>query len=231
MIKLVDISKEYDNGVKALSNINLEIPKGEFVFLVGSSGAGKSTLIKLLLKEEEPTEGSLYLNSVDITSVRDRRIPNIRRNIGVVFQDFRLLHNKTVYENVSFAMEILGTHPKEIRRRVPMILSMVDLNRKASHFPDQLSGGEQQRVSIARSIINNPPVLIADEPTGNLDPETAWEIMSILTDINNRGTTVLMATHAKDIVDSMKRRVIALENGLVVRDEERGAYIHEIQTN
>ncbi len=231
MIKLVDISKEYDNGVKALSNINLEIRKGEFVFIVGSSGAGKSTLIKLLLKEEEPTDGSLYLDNVNITSVRDRRIPGIRRNIGVVFQDFRLLHNKTVYENVSFAMEILGTHPKEIRRRVPMILSMVNLSRKASHFPDQLSGGEQQRVSIARSIVNNPPVLIADEPTGNLDPETAWEIMSILTDINNRGTTVLMATHAKEIVDTMKRRVIALENGLVVRDEERGAYIHEIQTN
>lgn len=231
MIKLVNISKEYDNGVKALSNINLEILKGEFVFLVGSSGAGKSTLIKLLLKEEEPTDGSIYLKGMDITDVRDRRIPNIRRNIGVVFQDFRLLHNKTVYENVAFAMEILGTHPKEIRRRVPMILSMVDLSRKASHFPDQLSGGEHQRVSIARAIVNNPPVLIADEPTGNLDPETAWEIMKVLTDINNRGTTILMATHAKDIVDVMKKRVIAIENGVLVRDEEKGGYGREIQAH
>lgn len=231
MIKLKGISKEYDNGVKALSNINLDIAKGEFVFLVGSSGAGKSTLIKLLLKEEEPTDGSLYLKGMDITRVRDRKIPSIRRNIGVVFQDFRLLHNKTVYENVAFAMEILGTHPKEIRRRVPMVLSMVDLSRKASHFPDQLSGGENQRVSIARAIVNNPPVLIADEPTGNLDPETAWEIMSLLTDINNRGTTVVMATHAKDIVDVMKKRVIAIDNGILIRDEEKGGYGREIETH
>lgn len=231
MIKLKNISKEYSNGVIALSNINLEIHKGEFVFLVGSSGAGKSTLIKLLLKEEEPTEGTLYLDNIDITDISDRRIPNIRRNIGVVFQDFRLLANKTVYENVSFAMEILGTHPKEIRRRVPMILSLVDLSSKASHFPDQLSGGENQRVSIARAIVNNPPVLIADEPTGNLDPDTSWEIMSVLTDINNRGTTVLMATHAKDIVNSLKKRVIAIENGIIVRDEEKGGYIHEIQAH
>lgn len=230
MIKLENITKEYDNGVKALSNISLDINKGEFVFLVGSSGAGKSTLIKLLLKEEEPTDGSIHLNGIDITSVRSRKIPNIRRNVGVVFQDFRLLHNKTVYENVAFAMEILGTHPKEIRRKVPMVLSMVDLSRKASNFPDQLSGGEHQRVSIARAIVNNPPVLIADEPTGNLDPETAWEIMRILTDINNRGTTILMATHAKDIVNSMKKRVIAIENGQLVRDEEKGGYSHETQT-
>ena len=231
MIKLKNISKEYSNGVKALSNINLEIHKGEFVFIVGSSGAGKSTLIKLLLKEEEPTEGSLYLGDEDITNVRDRRIPNLRRNIGVVFQDFRLLYNKTVYENISFAMEILGTHPKEIRRRVPMVLSLVDLSRKASHFPDQLSGGENQRVSIARAIVNNPPVLIADEPTGNLDPDTSWEIMRVLIDINNRGTTVLMATHAKDIVDSMKKRVIAIENGILVSDKEKGGYVHEIQAH
>lgn len=164
MIKFVNVSKEYPNGVEALSNINLEIKKGEFVFLVGASGAGKSTLIKLLLKEEEATTGSIYLNDIDITRVRNRRIPRIRRNIGVVFQDFRLLHNKTVYENIAFAMEIIGTRPKEIRRRVPMVLSMVDLSRKASHFPDQLSGGEHQRVAIARAIVNNPPVLIADEP-------------------------------------------------------------------
>jgi len=227
LIKLINVSKEYNNGVNALSKINLNISKGEFVFIVGSSGAGKSTLIKLLLKEEEPTEGKIYLNDMDITKVRNRRIPYIRRSIGVVFQDFRLLHNKTVYENVAFAMEILGTHPKEIRRRVPMILSMVDLSRKASCFPDQLSGGEHQRVAIARAIVNNPPVLIADEPTGNLDPDTAGEIMKVLTDINARGTTVLMATHAKDIVDSMKKRVIAIERGLVVRDEEKGGYGYE----
>lgn len=227
MIKLINVSKEYNNGVNALSKINLNISKGEFVFIVGSSGAGKSTLIKLLLKEEEPTEGKIYLNDMDITKVRNRRIPYIRRSIGVVFQDFRLLHNKTVYENVAFAMEILGTHPKEIRRRVPMILSMVDLSRKAACFPDQLSGGEHQRVAIARAIVNNPPVLIADEPTGNLDPDTAGEIMKVLTDINARGTTVLMATHAKDIVDSMKKRVIAIERGLVVRDEEKGGYGYE----
>ncbi len=228
MIKLVDVSKEYDNGVKALSKINLNIDKGEFVFIVGPSGAGKSTLIKLLLKEVEPTEGKIYLNNMDITRVKNRRIPYIRRNIGVVFQDFRLLHNKTIYENVAFAMEILGTHPKEIRRRVPMILSMVNLSRRADSFPDQLSGGEHQRVAIARAIVNSPPVLIADEPTGNLDPDTASEIMRVLMDINARGTTVLMATHAKDIVDSMKKRVIAIEKGSIIRDEERGGYGYDI---
>lgn len=228
MIKLFNVSKEYSNGVMALSNINLEISKGEFVFLVGSSGAGKSTIIKLLLKEEEVTEGRIYLKDLDITKVPNRRVPFIRRNVGVVFQDFRLLPNKTVYENVAFAMEIVGSHPKEIRRRVPMVLSMVDLSRKASSFPDQLSGGEQQRVSIARAIVNNPPVLIADEPTGNLDPETAWEIMKALTDINGRGTTILMATHARDIVNSMKKRVIALEGGKVIRDEQKGGYEIEV---
>lgn len=231
MIKLVNVSKEYDNGVKALSNIKLEIDKGEFVFLVGSSGAGKSTLIKLLLKEENVTEGSIYLNGLDITRVPNRRVPLIRRNVGVVFQDFRLLPNKTVYENVAFAMEIIGAHPKEIRRRVPMILSMVDLSRKASSFPDQLSGGEQQRVSIARSIVNNPPILIADEPTGNLDPETAWEVMKALMDINGRGTTILMATHARDIVNSMKKRVIALDGGKITRDEQKGGYELEVPNN
>lgn len=231
MIKLLNVSKEYKNGVKALSNINLEIHKGEFVFLVGLSGAGKSTLIKLLLKEENVTEGSILLNDLDITKVSNRKVPFIRRQVGVVFQDFRLLPNKTVYENVSFAMEIVGAHPKEIRRRVPMILSLVDLSRKANSFPDQLSGGEQQRVSIARSIVNNPPVLIADEPTGNLDPETAMEIMKALSDINSRGTTILMATHAKDIVNTMKKRVITLDDGRVIRDEEKGGYELEVSNN
>ncbi|TFZ40383.1 cell division ATP-binding protein FtsE [Soehngenia longivitae] len=224
MIRFVNVSKEYKNGVIALYDINIEINKGEFVFLVGSSGAGKSTLIKLLLKEEGITRGKLYLNGTDITRVPNRRIPFIRRQLGVVFQDFRLLPNKTVYENVAFAMEIIGASPRAIRRRVPTVLSMVDLSRKASSYPDQLSGGEQQRVSIARSIVNNPPVLIADEPTGNLDPDTANDIMKALVDINNRGTTVLMATHAKEIVNSMRKRVIALENGRIIRDEEKGGY-------
>ena len=228
MIRFINVSKTYDNGTKALNNINISIDKGEFVFLVGPSGAGKSTIIKLLLKEEEPTGGTLTLNNMDITKVRNRKIPYIRRNIGVVFQDFRLLSNKTVYENISFAMEIVGAHPKEIRRNVPMVLSMVDLSGKAYSYPDQLSGGEHQRVSIARAIVNSPPVLIADEPTGNLDPDTAWDIMKVLKDINRRGTTVLMATHAKDIVNNMKKRVIAIEAGRIVRDEEKGVYEYEV---
>lgn len=228
MIEFINVSKEYDNKVKALNDVSLKIDKGEFVFLVGASGAGKSTMLKLLLKEEEPTEGQIYLGNKNITKVRKRKIPEVRRNLGVVFQDFRLLSNKTVYENVAFAMEILGEHPKEIRRRVPMILSMVNLSKKASNFPDELSGGEHQRVAIARAIVNNPPVLIADEPTGNLDPDTAWEIMSVLGDINSRGTTVLMATHAKDIVDLMQKRVIQIHNGSLIRDEEAGGYGDDI---
>ena len=228
MIRLINVSKEYKNGVKALSNVSLSIKKGEFVFLVGSSGAGKSTLIKLILKEEEPTGGRIYLNDKDITRVKSRMIPHIRRNIGVVFQDFRLLPNKTVYENVAFAMEILGAHPKDIRRNVPMVLGMVDLSKKADCYPNELSGGEHQRVSISRAIINNPPILIADEPTGNLDPDTSWDIMKVLRDINRRGTTVLMATHAKNIVDIMKKRVIAIEAGRIIRDEEKGVYEDEI---
>ncbi len=230
MIEFINVTKEYDNYVKALSNIDIKINKGEFVFLVGSSGAGKSTLIKLLLKEENPSEGTIILKDKDITHVRNRRIPYIRRDIGVVFQDFRLLPNKTVYENVAFAMEIVGENQKKIRRRVPMILGMVNLSRKSSSYPDQLSGGERQRVSIARAIVNNPPVLIADEPTGNLDPDTAWEIMRVLLDINHRGTTVVMATHAKDIVNSMKKRVIEIHEGKLIRDEQKGGYINEIKS-
>ncbi len=227
MIKYINVSKEYGNGSKALENVNISIEKGEFVFIVGSSGAGKSTLMKLLLKEIEPTEGKIFLNKVDITKVKNRRIPYIRRNLGVVFQDFRLLPNKTVYENVAFAMEIVGASGKEIRRQVPIILSMVGLSDKAHNYPNQLSGGEHQRVAIARAIVNNPSVLIADEPTGNLDPDTAWEIMKLIKEINRRGTTVVMATHAKEIVNMMKRRVIALEDGKVVRDEQKGVYYHE----
>lgn len=228
MIKFTDISVEYKKGVKALSNINLTIDKGEFVFVVGPSGAGKSTLIKLLLKEVEPTKGKLNFMGMDITKVRNRRIPYIRRNMGVVFQDFRLLPNKTVYENVAFAMEIIGLPAKEIRRRVPMALSMVNLSDKAYNYPNQLSGGEHQRVAIARAIVNRPAILIADEPTGNLDPDTAWEIMKLIKRINSRGTTVVMATHARDIVNAMRRRVVALEAGHIVRDEEKGVYDNEI---
>lgn len=228
MIRYVNVSKVYDNGSKALSNVSIDIEKGEFVFIVGSSGAGKSTLMKLILKEIEPSEGKIYLNNNDITKVKNRKIPYIRRNMGVVFQDFRLLPNKTVYENVAFAMEIVGASSRDIRRQVPMILSMVGLSNKADNYPNQLSGGEHQRVAIARAVVNNPIVLIADEPTGNLDPDTAWEIMKLIKEINRRGTTVIMATHAKEIVNSMKRRVIALEGGRIVRDEEKGVYGYEV---
>ncbi len=224
LIEFRNINKIYDNEVTALSNITLSIDKGEFIFLVGSSGAGKSTLIKILLKETEPTSGKIILDNKDITKVRSRRIPFIRRNIGVIFQDFRLLPKKTVYENVAFAMEIIGASGREMRKKIPMILSMVGLSQKSEKYPRQLSGGEQQRVSIARALINNPSVIIADEPTGNLDPETAWDIMKLLKQINNRGTTILMATHASDIVNTMKRRVIELKGGQVIRDEQRGVY-------
>lgn len=224
MIKLVNIEKKYKSGVTALSDINLQIDKGEFIYVVGESGAGKSTLVKLLLKEEAPTAGEMYINGIDVTNVNARRIPYIRRNLGVVFQDFRLLNDKTVYENIAFAMEIVGTDPKEIKRRVPNVLESVDLSSKASNFPEQLSGGEQQRVSIARAIVNNPPILLADEPTGNLDPDNGLEIMKILEKINERGTTVIMATHAKVIVDKLRRRVIQLKDGIIVRDQKRGGY-------
>jgi cell division transport system ATP-binding protein len=224
LIKFINVSKRYNKDIIALSNISFEIESGEFVFIVGPSGAGKSTLIKLLLKEEEPTSGSIVINKKDITKLKKREIPYLRRSMGVVFQDFRLLPNKTVFENVAFAMEIVGAHPKEIRRKVPMVLALVGLSDKADKYPRQLSGGEQQRVSLARAIVNEPSILIADEPTGNLDPDTSWEIVKLISEINKRGTTVVMATHAKDIVDAMKKRVIALEKGNIVRDEVRGAY-------
>lgn len=224
MIKMLNVSKRYDNGVVAVSNMNLHIKKGDFIFLVGPSGAGKSTFIKMLLKEESATTGRVIVDDLDITKLHRRRVPELRRKIGVVFQDFRLLPNKTVYENIAFAMEITEAKPRDIRKHVPMVLSIVGLADKQKMYPDQLSGGEQQRVSIARAIINNPPILIADEPTGNLDPETSKEIMKLLLQINKRGTTVLMATHDKEIVDLMKQRVIAVEKGRVVRDEVGGRY-------
>lgn len=227
MIRFKNVSKIYDNNVKALSDINIDIEDGEFVFLVGPSGAGKSTFIKMLLKEVEPSNGKVIVGDTDLTNLSRRSIPYFRRKIGMVFQDFRLIPNLNVYENVAFAMKVVEASPREIRRRVPMVLSLVGLSHKYKMFPTELSGGEQQRVSLARAIVNNPSVLIADEPTGNLDPETAMEIMGLLDDVNKAGTTILMATHAKNIVDDMKKRVIAIESGEIVRDEKRGMYENE----
>lgn len=227
MIEFRNVSKVYNNNIFALSNINIKIEKGEFVFLVGPSGAGKSTFVKMMLKEVEPTNGSILINENDITSLPRKKIPMYRRKIGVVFQDFRLIPTLNVYENVAFAMRVIEAPPKEIRKKVPVVLSLVGLAKKYKSFPHQLSGGEQQRISLARAIVNNPSILIADEPTGNLDPDTAMDIVDTISDINRAGTTVLMATHAKDIVDNMRKRVIALEKGLIVRDEQRGAYGYE----
>ncbi len=227
MIEFKDVSKIYENNVKALSNVNIKINSGDFVFLVGPSGAGKSTFIKMLLKEVDPTMGEIIVSGKDLSTVTRRQIPYYRRKIGMVFQDFRLIPTLNVYENVAFAMRVVEASQKEIRRRVPMVLSLVGLSHKYKMFPNELSGGEQQRVSLARAIVNNPDVLIADEPTGNLDPETANEIMGLLEDINKSGTTILMATHAKDIVDNMKKRVIAIDRGIVVRDDRKGMYENE----
>lgn len=224
MIQFENVTKIYDNGFPALNDISFTIEKGEFVFLVGSSAAGKSTIIKLIMKEEDATEGNIFINGIDVCDLKRREVPYFRRTIGVVFQDFRLLPHKTVQENVAYAMEIVGASNKEIRRNVPNVLSMVGLSHKAKMYPSQLSGGEQQRVAIARAIVNNPVVLIADEPTGNLDPDTAMEIMNILEDINRRGTTVVMATHAENIVNRLQKRVIVVEKGTIARDEEKGGY-------
>ncbi|MBP3463178.1 MAG: cell division ATP-binding protein FtsE [Clostridia bacterium] len=222
MIEFKNVSKVYDTGTEAVHNANFKIDKGEFVFLVGSSGSGKSTLIKLILKEEEPTRGSLIINGKDTTFLKPKRIPFLRRSMGVVFQDFRLLPDKTVYENVAFAMYIVKATPRHIRRQVPMVLSLVGLSAKAKMYPNELSGGEQQRVALARALVNNPSMIIADEPTGNLDPDTAWEIMNLLNDINLRGTTVVMATHAKNIVDEMNKRVIHIDKGQIISDRKGG---------
>ncbi|NLM34645.1 MAG: cell division ATP-binding protein FtsE [Clostridiales bacterium] len=227
MIEFKNVSKTYDNKQYALSNINIKIEKGEFVFLVGPSGAGKSTFIKLLLREVEATSGTIILGDTIVNKLKRKDLPYYRRKIGMVFQDFRLIPTLSVYENVAFAMRVVEAPYREIRKRVPMALSMVGLSSKFKQFPNELSGGEQQRVSLARALVNNPALLIADEPTGNLDPDTAMEIMSTLDDINKAGTTILMATHAKDIVDSMKKRVVAIEKGVIARDEARGRYGYE----
>jgi len=227
LILFRNVSKVYDNGTKALENINFFIDKGEFVFIVGPSGAGKSTLTKLMMREEEPTEGEIIINGFNVGKLTRKQFPYLRRSMGVVFQDFRLLPNKNVYDNVAFAMQIVEASPKEIRRQVPFVLALVGLSSKAKRYPHELSGGEQQRVSLARALVNNPPLLLADEPTGNLDPDTAADIVRLINEINKRGTTVVMATHAKEIVNTMKKRVIALENGNIVRDEEKGVYGYE----
>ena len=227
MIQMDNVYKKYPNGVVAANGISITINKGEFVYVVGPSGAGKSTFIKLMYREEKATSGKVVVCGKDLTTLKNRDIPMLRRQLGVVFQDFKLLPRLTVYENVAFAMEVIEEESKEIRKRVMEVLELVGLKHKARMLPSELSGGEQQRVSIARSIVNTPSVLIADEPTGNLDPETSWEIMDIFNEINRRGTTIVMATHNKEIVNTVRKRVIAIEGGLVVRDEYGGDYGYE----
>jgi len=224
MIELRNAVKTYENGAIGLAGVNLSIGKGEFAFVVGSSGSGKSSLIRLLQKETELTSGKILVNKEDISTITRKKLPYYRRKMGVVFQDFRLLPDKTVFENVAYAMQIVEATNREIRRTVPQVLSLVGLARKAKSYPRQLSGGEKQRTALARAIVNRPPLLIADEPTGNLDPDTAWEIMTLLEDINDRGTTVLVATHANDIVDDMQKRVITIDYGKIISDIERGGY-------
>ncbi|MGQ9824419.1 MAG: cell division ATP-binding protein FtsE [Desulfotomaculales bacterium] len=224
MLKMYSVMKTYPNGVVALSNVNLHVRKGDFLFLVGPSGAGKTTLARLIFREEVPTRGQIIFNGKNITRLRPREIPFHRRKIGMIFQDFRLLPQKNVYENVAFALEVTGTPAKEIKNRVPEVLRLVGLADKQKMFPHQLSGGEQQRVCVARALVNNPLLIIADEPTGNLDPDTSWELMRLFRKINEQGTTIIMATHAWDIVNAMKKRVVALSGGQIVRDEESGDY-------
>ncbi|MCP3028126.1 cell division ATP-binding protein FtsE [Halobacillus sp. A5] len=228
MIEMKGVYKTYPNGVTALNGIDVHIDQGEFVYVVGPSGAGKSTFTKLMFREERATKGSVNVNDYNLSTIKERHVPYMRRNVGVVYQDFRLLPRLTVYENVAFALEVIEESPNQIRRRVMDVLDQVRLKNKARFIPDELSGGEQQRVSIARAIVNRPQLLIADEPTGNLDPDTSWEIMHILEEINAKGTTVLMATHSQEIVNTIRRRVIAIEDGQIVRDEARGEYGYEI---
>jgi cell division transport system ATP-binding protein len=227
VIEMHDVWKVYPNGVEALRGVDVKIDQGEFVYVVGPSGAGKSTFVKLMYREEKPSSGVILINGVNVKRVRDWKIPYLRRNIGVVFQDYKLLPNMTAYENVAFAMEAIEAPRRQIRRRVEEVLELVGLQDRMHALPSQLSGGEQQRVSIARAIVNNPSFLIADEPTGNLDPENSWDIMYLLQEINNRGTTIVMATHNKEIVNTMRKRVIAIEQGVIVRDELQGEYGYE----
>ncbi len=229
LIVLENVTKSYQdgNGAHALNGVNLKIKKGEFVFIVGDSGSGKSTLIKLLLRELVPTTGEIYVNGDNLAKLKHRQVPTYRRNLGVVFQDFRLLKDRNVYENVAFAQRIIQTPSREIKKNVPAILSIVGLAGKYKAKPKQLSGGEQQRVAMARALINKPPILLCDEPTGNLDPKNSWEIMKLLEQINKRGTTIIVVTHNKEIVNEMQKRVITLKKGVIISDEEKGGYIDE----
>ena len=224
MIEFVNLVKKYDHGVCAIDNVSLKIDKGEFAFLVGRSGSGKSTFLRLLIKEEEPTSGKILVDGRDITRLKKKEIPYLRRKIGFVFQDFRLLYDRTVEENIVFALRVIEASEREIKTQLKTVLQMVGLSGKEKFYPNQLSGGEQQRVALARALATKPPILIADEPTGNLDPKTAEEIFKTLLEINARGTTILVVTHAKEIVDKLNKRVIALDHGKVVKDEARGVY-------
>ncbi|MEZ7775806.1 cell division ATP-binding protein FtsE [Granulicatella sp. 20925_1_45] len=227
MIEMMNVTKKYNKGITAINNLSIQIKDGEFVYVVGPSGAGKSTFIKMMYREEKATKGRIRVGKYDLMKIRDRQIPFLRRYVGVVFQDFKLLQHKTVFENVAYAMEVIEKSPREIKRRVEDVLELVNLKHRMNNFPNELSGGEQQRVAIARAIVNTPGILIADEPTGNLDPETSMEIMDILERINEQGTTIVMATHNSQIVNEKKHRVIAIENGQIVRDQEQGEYGYE----
>ncbi|SCM78446.1 transporter subunit: ATP-binding component of ABC superfamily [uncultured Sporomusa sp.] len=227
MIHMNEVSKVYSSGSVALSDITVKIGKGEFVFVVGPSGAGKSTFIKLILREELPTSGQLVVNGRSLLEMPSNQVPYLRRGLGIVFQDYRLLPNKTVYDNVAFAMQVIEASRREMQKRVHNVLDLVGLRHKVRTYPSELSGGEQQRVAIARAIVNNPAIVIADEPTGNLDPETSWEIMKVFDTINKAGTTIVMATHDKTVVDAMRKRVIAIERGRIVRDQVKGVYGYE----
>ncbi|EDM98664.1 cell division ATP-binding protein FtsE [Pseudoflavonifractor capillosus ATCC 29799] len=227
MIRLIDIYKTYDNGTKALKGINLRIDDGEFAFLVGPSGSGKSTIIKLLTAEVAPTDGRLMVNGYNLNTIRPRQVPYLRRTLGVIFQDFRLIEKKTVAENLTFAMRVVGASSREIRKRIPYVLDLVGLSKKKDMCPNQLSGGEQQRVAIARALVNNPSMIIADEPTGNLDPQRSLEIMMLLERINELGTTMLVVTHEKELVNRFSKRVVAIESGRIISDETGGYYNNE----
>lgn len=227
MIRFENVTKKYANGHQGLIDINLEIRRGEFVFLVGPSGAGKSTLIRLLYGEERPSGGEIIVDEFRLAGLRRRQLPRLRRQLGIVFQDVKLLPQHTVFQNVAFAMQVVGDGPREIKKRVPQVLELVGLARRRDSFPHQLSGGEQQRVGIARALVNRPSYLIADEPTGNLDPETSLDIMKLFVEINLMGATVIMATHARDLVDRFQKRVVAIESARIVRDQQRGAYGYE----
>lgn len=228
MLLMSNVSKAYPGGTVALEDVNVHIEPGEFVFVVGPSGAGKSTFIKMLFREVIPTTGSIFVNGIDILKLQDKEIPYMRRQLGIIFQDYRLLPDRTVYENVAFAMQVIETPYRKIKRRVSNVLDLVGLRHRANAYPNELSGGEQQRIAIARAIVNDPLLVIADEPTGNLDPETSWDIMQIFQEINDTGTTIVMATHDKEIVDAMGKRVIAIEKGHIVRDEKNGVYGYEL---